>query len=313
MSMDTLRGKIAAKRNPTIVGLDPDWDKLPAFLKEAAVQERGRTLDAAAAAVLTFNKGLVDALCDVVPAVKPQCAYYERLGWPGMRALAETIAYAQGKGLFVITDGKRGDIGPTMAAYAEAHLGAVEVEGESLAPFGADALTVNAYLGSDGVQPALDVCRREDKCVFILAKTSNPSSGEIQDKTVGGAPLYELMGRLCEHWSAQAVGGAAPAGYGMVGAVVGATYPAELGALRRALPHTFFLVPGYGAQGGGARDVLPAFDADGDGAVVNSSRAILYAWRREGADERDFAGAARREALRMREALREALDGRAGG
>ena len=312
MSMRTLSAAIAAKQNPTVAGLDPDWAKLPAFLKEEALRAHGATREAAAAAVTAFNRAVIDALCDVVPAVKPQCAYYERLGWPGMRALAETIAYAKSKGLFVITDAKRGDIGSTMTAYAEAHLGGVEVGGQTLTPFGADALTVNAYLGGDGVLPVLDVCKREGKCCFVLAKTSNPSSGEVQDKTVDGAPLYERMGRLCEAWSAKAAGGAA-AGYGMVGAVAGATYPAELGALRRALPHTFFLVPGYGAQGGGAADVLPAFDARGGGAVINSSRAILYAWQKEGADARDFAGAARREALRMREALRAALSARLGG
>lgn len=312
MSMQTLAAAIAARANPTVAGLDPDWAKLPAFLKESAVRAHGATLEAAAAAVLDFNRAVIDALCGIVPAVKPQCAYYERLGWPGMRALAETIAYARQKGLFVITDAKRGDIGATMAAYAEAHLGGVEIGGAVQTPFGADALTVNAYLGSDGVLPVLEVCKREDKCCFILAKTSNPSSGEVQDKAVDGRPLYERMGRLCERWSAQAAGGG-PGDYGMAGAVVGATYPAELGALRKALPHTFFLVPGYGAQGGGAADVLPAFDEQGGGAVVNSSRAILYAWRKEGADERDFAAAARREALRMRGALRAALSARLGG
>lgn len=307
MSIDTLREKIAAFRNPTVAGLDPDFSKLPSFLRRQAVEHYGKTLEAAADAVWNFNKAIIDALCDVVPAVKPQAAYYEQLGWPGMRALSETIAYAHQKGMFVITDGKRGDIGTTMAAYANAHLGAVEVEGMIQTPFGADALTVNAYLGSDGVLPALEVCKQKDACIFVLGKTSNPSSGEIQDKLVDGEPVYMMLGRLCAHWSTMAKGGMALSSidgrYGMVGLVAGATYPAQLAELRKKLPHTFFLVPGYGAQGGGAKDVAPAFDENGDGAIINSSRAILYAWKKEPCDEQDFAGAARREALRMRESL----------
>ncbi|ADU25606.1 orotidine-5'-phosphate decarboxylase [Ethanoligenens harbinense] len=305
--MDTLRKKIAARQNPTVAGLDPDFAKLPAFLREQAVARRGKTLEAAADAVLAFNRAIIDALCDVVPAVKPQAAYYELLGWPGVRALAETIAYAREKGLFVITDAKRGDIGSTMAAYARAHLGTVEIEGAEITPFGADALTVNAYLGSDGVLPALEVCKAHGKCIFVLGKTSNPSSGEIQDKLVDGEPVYSLLGHLCAHWSGMAAGGEPSGRYGTVGLVAGATYPAQLAELRQNLPHTFFLVPGYGAQGGGARDVAPAFDENGDGAIVNSSRAILYAWRKEGCNERDFAGAARREALRMKEDLNAVL------
>ncbi len=302
--MDTLRRKIAAKQNPSIAGLDPVFSRLPAFLREKALSEGGHTLEAAAEAVFAFNKAILDAVADIVPAVKPQCAYYEALGWPGMRTLARTIAYAHEKGLFVLTDGKRGDIGPTMAAYAQAHLGTADIDGTACTPFGADALTVNAYLGSDGVLPALEVCKKRGKCVFILAKTSNPSSGEIQDKDVDGGPLYLHLGRMAAHWSDMA-GRGRP--YGMAGIVAGATYPHELAELRRELPRTFFLVPGYGAQGGGAKDVLPAFDLSGDGAVVNSSRAILYAWQKEGCDEHDFAGAARRATVRMKEDLNTAL------
>lgn len=307
MSIDTLCEKIAARQNPTVAGLDPDFSKLPAFLRRQAVGHYGETLEAAAEAVWQFNKAIIDVLCDVVPAVKPQAAYYEQLGWPGMRTLSETIAYAKEKGLFVITDGKRGDIGTTMAAYANAHLGTVNIEGTEQTPFGADALTVNAYLGSDGVLPALEVCKQNDTCIFVLGKTSNPSSGEIQDKLVDGQPVYRMLGRLCAHWSAMAEGDAVQppinGRYGMVGLVAGATYPAQLAELRQELPHTFFLVPGYGAQGGGAKDVAPAFDKNGDGAIINSSRAILYAWQKEQCDEQDFAGAARREALRMKEQL----------
>ncbi len=221
-------------------------------------------------------------------------------GWQGVRALKRTIVYAKSKGMFVITDGKRNDIGTTMEAYAKAHLGITEIEGESLEPFGADALTVNAYLGTDGVNPVLNVCRDNDKGLFVLVKTSNPSSGELQDKVLDdGLTIYRTMGSMCEKW-----GGELPGRYGYsgVGAVVGATYPEQLDELRKELPHTFFLVPGYGAQGGGAKDVAPAFDADGLGAIINSSRGIMCAWKKEeGLDEHEFAQAARREAIRMRD------------
>jgi len=240
-----------------------------------------------------------------VPAVKPQLAFYELLGVPGMAAYADTVAYAREKGLFVIADGKRSDIGSTMQAYAAAHLGLTDLGGELQAAFDADALTVNAYLGSDGIKPLVDVCKARDKGIFVLVKTSNPSSGELQDKTADGAPVYELMGRMCETWGGDTVGAH---GYSAVGAVVGATYPQQLTELRAKLPHTFFLVPGYGAQGGGAADVAGAFDQNGLGAVVNSSRGIMCAYKAEGCDERDFAGAARREAVRMRDALRAAIE-----
>lgn len=298
MSLDRLIERIAATGNPTVVGLDPMLEYIPSHLREEATAAHGRTLEAAAAAVLRYNRQLIDAVCDLVPAVKPQAAYYEQFGWQGVRALSETIAYAKEKGLFVLLDGKRNDIGSTMAAYGRAYLGRVEVEGESLLPFGADALTVNGYLGTDTVEPLLELCRAGDKGLFILVKTSNPSSGELQDQMMDGLPVYRHMGELCERWGESCPG---KYGYSAVGAVVGATYPVQLQELRAALPHTFFLVPGYGAQGGGAADVAPAFDERGLGAVVNSSRAILTAWKKEGCDPQDFAGAARREVLRMKE------------
>ena len=297
MSLDRLMEKIAALQTPTVVVLDPDVTKLPEFLRREAVARFDDSPTAAAEAVLTFNKGIIDAVCDIVPAVKPQMAYYELLGWQGMRALAQTARYARSRGMFVILDGKRGDIGTTMTAYAAAHLGGVTGD----APFEGDALTVNAYLGRDGVAPLLPLCRERDAGFFVLVKTSNPSSGELQDLELGrGDTVYEAMGALCEKWGAELPG---KYGYSGSGAVVGATYPEQLRSLREKLPHTFFLVPGYGAQGGGADDAALAFDENGGGAVVNSSRAILYAWKGEGADERDFAAAARREALRMRDEL----------
>ncbi len=302
MSMDRLLEKIVALQNPTVAGLDPKLSYVPEFLRERAFGEFGNTLEGAAAAVLAFNRGLIDALWDIVPAVKPQAAYYELLGWPGVRALAETIAYAREKGMFVITDGKRNDIGATMQAYAAAHLGETQLaQGVPATPFGADALTVNGYLGSDGIRPLLEVCAREDKGIFVLVKTSNPSSGELQDlRLEDGRTVYETMGARCEEWGRELPG---KYGYSGVGAVVGATYPTQLGELRKKLPHTFFLVPGYGAQGGGADDVAPGFDALGLGAVVNSSRGILCAWQKEGCAPEDYAGAARREALRMRDEI----------
>ena len=268
-------------------------------MKDAFFVKDGHTLKAAAGAILAFNKALIDELCDIVPAIKPQAAYYEMYGWEGVRTLAETIRYAQQKGMYVMTDGKRNDIGATMTAYATAHLGKVMVDGVELEPFGADALTVNGYLGTDGIQPLLDVCQKYDKGIFVLAKTSNPSSGELQDRKIDGKSVYEIMGEMCEKWGEQQIG---KYGYSAVGAVVGATYPEQLAELRAKLPHTMFLVPGYGAQGGGAKGVAGAFDANGRGAIVNSSRAIMCAYQKEeNCPEEDFAKAARREAIRMRD------------
>ena len=301
MAFDRLITKIAQTQNPTVAGLDPKLAYIPSYIKEECFAKYGKTLEGAAAALLEFNKGLIDALCDIVPAVKPQAAYYEMYGWQGVKALHDTIAYAQEKGMFVITDGKRNDIGATMEAYATAHLGEVEVEGESFAPFGADALTVNGYLGTDGIQPLLEVCGKGDKGIFVLVKTSNPSSGELQDKPLAdGDTVYRAMGAMCEGWGEKLPG---QYGYSGVGAVVGATYPAQLEELRAAMPHTFFLVPGYGAQGGAADDVAPGFDKNGLGAIVNSSRGIMCAWQKEGIDGQDYAAAARREAIRMRDEI----------
>ena len=299
MSFDRLIARIDELKNPSVAGLDPKLEYVPRFLKDAFFVKDGHTLKAAAGAILAFNKALIDELCDIVPAIKPQAAYYEMYGWEGVRTLAETIRYAQQKGMYVMTDGKRNDIGATMTAYATAHLGKVMVDGVELEPFGADALTVNGYLGTDGIQPLLDVCQKYDKGIFVLAKTSNPSSGELQDRKIDGKSVYEIMGEMCEKWGEQQIG---KYGYSAVGAVVGATYPEQLAELRAKLPHTMFLVPGYGAQGGGAKGVAGAFDANGRGAIVNSSRAIMCAdQKEENCPEEDFAKAARREAIRMRD------------
>lgn len=301
MSMDKLIEKIVEKQNPTVAGLDPKLSYIPEHIRSASYEKYGKTLEGAADALLQFNKGLIDALCDVVPAVKPQAAYYEMYGWQGVKALTETIAYAKSKGMFVITDGKRNDIGATMTAYAAAHLGSTTVEEEIFEPFGADALTVNGYLGTDGIQPLLEVCGKGDKGIFVLVKTSNPSSGELQDKPLAdGNTVYRAMGAMCEGWGEKLPG---QYGYSGVGAVVGATYPAQLEELRAVMPHTFFLVPGYGAQGGAADDVAPGFDKNGLGAIVNSSRGIMCAWQKEGVDGQEYAAAAHREAIRMRDEI----------
>ena len=301
MSMDKLFEKIAEKQNPTVAGLDPKLSYIPDYIREESYKKYGKTLEGAADALLQFNKGLIDALCDIVPAVKPQAAYYEMYGWQGVKALTETIAYAKEHGMFVITDGKRNDIGATMTAYAAAHLGTTQVEDVVAEPFGADAHTVNGYLGTDGIQPLLEVCGKEDKGIFVLVKTSNPSSGELQDRPLAdGNTVYRAMGAMCEGWGEKLPG---KYGYSVVGAVVGATYPAQLEELRAAMPHTFFLVPGYGAQGGAADDVAPGFDKNGLGAIVNSSRGIMCAWQKEGVDGYEFAAAARREAIRMRDEI----------
>ena len=296
--MKRLIERIAQLQNPSVVGLDSLLAYIPQHIKEEKFAQYGDTFDAAAQAILAYNKEIIDAICDIVPAVKPQAAYYEMYSWQGMWALCETVKYAQEKGMIVIMDGKRNDIGSTMQAYAKAHLGVSEVNGKELSAFGSDMLTVNGYLGSDGVEPLLPICDEKDKGIFVLVKTSNPSSGELQDQKIGDKSIYETMGAMCEQWGEKTQNSY---GYSRVGAGVGATYPQQLSEMRQKMPHTFFLVPGYGAQGGGANDVAGAFDKNGLGAIVNSSRAILTAWKKAGTDGKDFAQQARKAALTMKE------------
>ena len=298
MSFDRLIKKIIETKNPSVAGLDPDIMQIPAFIRESAIREYGETFEAAEQMLIVFNTALIDALYDIVPAIKPQAAFYEMYGWHGVRALKYTIDYAKSLGMFVITDAKRGDIGSTMDAYAKGHLGTIG-RSEHTA-FGADALTVNAYLGSDAIAPLSEICKAQDKGVFVLCKTSNKSSGELQDIDVSGRTIYETMGDLCETWGE---GTDSEYGYSHIGAVVGATYPQQLSDMRKRLPHTFFLVPGYGAQGGGAADVAGGFDENGLGAIVNSSRGIMYAYKKQGRPEEEFAQAARAEAIRMRDEI----------
>jgi len=305
MSFDRLIAKIKETGNPSVVGLDPKIEYVPEFIQKGYLEEDGWSLKSAAKAILKFNQMIIDEICDIVPAIKPQAAYYEMYGHHGMKTLERTIRYAKLKGMIVITDGKRNDIGATMEAYASAHLGTVKIGESEYEPFGADALTVNGYLGTDGISPLLKICRERDKGIFVLVKTSNPSSGELQDRLIDGTPIYAVMGDMCEKWGSEQIG---KYGYSDVGAVVGATYPEQLSELRKRLPHTMFLVPGYGAQGGGAKGVAGAFDENGLGAIVNSSRAIMCAYKKEGCDERDFAKAARREAIRMRDDIKSYIN-----
>jgi orotidine-5'-phosphate decarboxylase len=268
---------IKKKGAPIVVGLDPMLDYVPSQVKNKAFQEFGETLEGAAEAIWQFNKAIVDQTWDLIPAVKPQIAMYEQFGIPGLAAFKKTVDYCKEKGLVVIGDIKRGDIGSTSAAYAVGHLGQVQVGSKSYKPFDEDFVTVNPYLGSDGVNPFLEVCREEKKGVFVLVKTSNPSSGEFQDRLVDGKPLCELVGEKVAAWGEELMGDE----YSYVGAVVGATYPEMGKILRKVMPKAYILVPAYGAQGGKGKDLAHFFNEDGLGAVVNSSRGIIVAYKQE--------------------------------
>ena len=274
MKIDTLVKNIQKTNAPIVVGLDPMLNYIPEHIQKKAFAEFGETLEGAAEAIWQYNKGIVDATCDLIPAVKPQIAMYEQFGIPGLIAYKKTVEYCKSKDLVVIGDIKRGDIGSTSAAYAVGHLGQVQVGSKKYAGFDEDFATVNPYLGSDGVKPFMDVCKEEKKGIFVLVKTSNPSSGEFQDRVIDGRPLYELVGEKVAQWGDELMGD----GYSYVGAVVGATYPEMGKVLRKIMPKTFILVPGYGAQGGKGADLVHFFNEDGLGAIVNSSRGIIAAY-----------------------------------
>lgn len=292
-----------------VVGLDPMLGFIPEHITKKAYAEFGETLEGAAEAVWQYNKAIVDAIYDLIPAVKPQIAMYEQFGLPGLAVFKKTVDYCKEKGLVVIGDVKRGDIGSTSAAYATAHLGKVKVGGSMITPFGEDFATVNPYLGTDGIKPFIDVCREEKTGLFILVKTSNPSSGEFQDQLVNGKPLYELVGEKVAEWADSFMGEE----YSYIGAVVGATYPEMGKVLRRVMPKSFILVPGYGAQGGKAEDLVHYFNEDGLGAIVNSSRGIIAAYKQEkyasfGAE--NFAQASRQAVIDMIADINGALQNR---
>ena len=272
-----LMEKIQQTGAPIVVGLDPMLGYIPEHITSKAFEEKGETLEGAAEAVWQYNKEIVDAVWDLIPAVKPQIAMYEQFGLPGLAAFKKTVDYCKEKGLVVIGDVKRGDIGSTSLAYAAGHLGKVDVGSKTYYPFNEDFVTVNPYFGIDGVKPFLDVCREENKGIFLLVKTSNPSSGEFQDQLIEGRPLYELVGEKVAEWADTCMEGQ----YSNVGAVVGATYPEMGKILRKIMPKCFILVPGYGAQGGKAEDLVHYFNEDGMGAIVNSSRGIIAAYKQE--------------------------------
>lgn len=276
--IDRLVENIKKTNAPIVVGLDPMLAYVPEHIKTEAYREYGETLEGAADAIWQFNKGIVDATYDLIPAVKPQIAMYEQFGIPGLIAFKKTVDYCKEKGLVVIGDIKRGDIGSTSTAYAVGHLGKVQVGYNTYAGFDEDFVTVNPYLGTDGVKPFVDVCKEENKGIFVLVKTSNPSSGEFQDKIVDGKPLYELVGKMVDTWGSEVIG---KSGYSAVGAVVGATYPEMGKVLRDIMPKSYILVPGYGAQGGKAKDLVHYFNEDGLGAIVNSSRGIIAAYKQD--------------------------------
>lgn len=301
--------KIKKTNAPICVGLDPMLDYIPKQLIDEAVSEYGElNLKSAAAAVLKYNMALIDATYDLIPSVKPQIAMYEQFGIPGLKAFKKTVKYAQKKGLVVIGDVKRGDIGSTSKAYATGHLGTIKLGNETFTPFGEDFATVNPYLGTDGIKPFIESCNENDKGIFILVKTSNPSSGEFQDRILKDTdkPLYEEVGAKVAAWANESMDG----DYSNVGAVVGATYPEMGKVLRDIMPKSYILVPGYGAQGGKGSDLKPFFNADGLGAVVNSSRGIIAAYKQEKYakyGEANFADAARAAVIDMQKDIAEGV------
>ena len=307
--INKLIAKIQKTKAPIVVGLDPMLSYIPEHIQKKAFEEYGETLEGAAEAIWQFNKEIVDKTYDLIPAVKPQIAMYEQFGIEGLKAYKKTIDYCKSKDLVVIGDIKRGDIGSTSAAYAVGHLGKIQVGSKCYVPFDEDFATVNPYLGSDGVKPFIEVCQEEGKGIFVLVKTSNPSSGEFQDQLVDGRPLYELVGEKVAQWGEEHMGDT----YSYVGAVVGATYP-EMGAvLRKLMPKTFILVPGYGAQGGQGKDLVNFFNEDGLGAIVNSSRGIIAAYRQEkyaSFGPENFGDASRAAVEDMAADIRQALEAR---
>ncbi len=301
-----LINNIVAKDAPIVVGLDPTLKFIPENLLKESYEEFGANLKGVSEAIWKFNKAIIDSTYDLIPAVKPQIAMYEQFGLPGVEVFKRTVDYCKEKGLIVIGDVKRGDIGSTSTAYAIGHLGTVEIEGKIFLPFDEDFATVNPYLGTDGVKPFVDICNANDRGIFVLVKTSNPSSGEFQDRIIDGKPLYELVADKVNEWGAASMDG----NYSNVGAVVGATYPEQGKILREKMPNVFILVPGYGAQGGKGADLVHFFNKDGLGAIINSSRGIIAAYQNEkyaSFGEKNFADASRQAVLDMKADIKSAM------
>lgn len=307
--IDQLIRRIEETENPTVVGLDPQLSFIPKHLKEEAFEEFGKTPKGAAKSFLAFNRGIIDEVHDLVPAVKPQVAMYEQYGHEGIKAYMETIDYAKKKGLIVIGDIKRGDIASTATAYSKGHIGRVDVEGILHEVYKEDFITVNPYLGYDSIEPYISDMEQYDKGLFVLVKTSNPNSREIQNLVTDGELLYEKVAKLLKGWGERTLG---ESGYSRMGAVVGATHPDDAARIRQILPHTFFLVPGYGAQGATAEDLKPNFNPGGRGAIVNSSRGIIAAYKKEeyGKEysEQEYHKAARQAVLDMKKDLQRVME-----
>ena len=304
-AIDRLIDKIKQTNNPTVMGLDPRFDMLP----KCVTDKYDKTLEGVSKAILEYNKALIDETYDIIPAVKPQIAFYEMFGIPGLEAFKETCKYAKEKGMIVIADIKRGDIGSTAQGYSNAFLGKTKIGDHEESIFDVDFVTVNPYMGTDCVKPFIEDCKKYDKGIFILVKTSNPSSGELQDlKLENGKEVYMQVADLVEKWGEDLVG---KYGYSSVSAVVGATYPEQLEQIRSKAPHTYFLIPGYGAQGGKAEDITLGFDKNGLGGIVNASRSLMCAYKSEiwknQFTEEEYAKATRAEAIRMKEELQTAI------
>ena len=299
--IDQLIEKIKIMKNPTVIGLDPRYEMLPKYVKD----KYPKTLEGVGQAIIEYNKALIDAIYDIIPAIKPQIAFYEMYGIPGMQAFKVTCEYAKQKGMFVIADIKRGDIGSTAQGYSNAYLGKTKIEENEQSLYDIDFVTVNPYMGTDCVKPFIDDCKKYNKGLFILVKTSNPSSGELQDeKLENGEEVYTRVAKYVEKWGEKLRG---EYNYSSISAVVGATYPEQLKQLRQIAPHTYFLIPGYGAQGGKAEDIALGFDENGLGGIVNASRSLMCAYKsdmwKDKFEEKDYAKATRAEAIRMKEEL----------
>lgn len=299
--IDQLIEKIKIMKNPTVIGLDPRYEMLPKCVKE----KYPKTLEGVGQAIIEYNKELIDAIYDIIPAIKPQIAFYEMYGISGMQAFKETCEYAKQKGMFVIADIKRGDIGSTAQGYSNAYIGKTKIEENEQSLYDIDFVTVNPYMGTDCVKPFIDDCKKYNKGLFILVKTSNPSSGELQDeKLENGEEVYTRVAKYVEKWGEELRG---EYNYSSISAVVGATYPEQLKELRKIAPHTFFLIPGYGAQGGKPQDIALGFDKNGLGGIVNASRSLMCAYKsdmwKDKFEEKDYAKATRVEAIRMKEEL----------
>lgn len=306
MFIDKLVDQIKQKQSCVLVGLDPRLEYIPEGFKETYFKNYGTSLEAVAEIILEFNKVIIDSVYDIVPAIKPQIAFYEQYGLQGLKAYIETCKYAEDKGLLVVGDVKRGDIGTTSKAYSNAHLGQVDVEGVSFNTFSTDAITTNPYLGDDCLKEFMDDIYQRDKGMFVLVKTSNPTSGQLQDLELGGKKIYEVVAEMVYEWSLKTVG---ECGYSSVGAVVAATHPQQAQDLRKLMKKAYFLVPGYGAQGGTVEDILGCFNEDGLGAIINSSRGIMYAYmnKEKNYDARHIGEAARNETIMMRKSINDAL------